>query len=56
MGSCILNVSEAIVFDLFSPQSEISELFPTLPVCGSEATPKEVSAKLKAFKELVMVA
>ena len=56
VASYILNVSEDIVFDLFSPQSEISELFPTLPVCGSEATLEEVSAKLKAFKELVMVA
>ena len=54
MGSSILNVSKDIVFDLFSPQSKTSKLFPTLPVYGSEATPKEVSAKLKAFKELVM--
>ena len=56
VASLILNVSKAIAFDLFTPRDEISELFPTLPVCGREATPKEVSAKLKAFKELVMVA
>ena len=56
MGSSILNVSKDIAFDLFSPQSKTSKLFPTLPVCGNNATPKEVSAKLKAFKELVMVA
>ena len=56
VASFILNVSEDIAKDLFSPRKEISELFPTLPICGDDATPKEVSAKLKAFKELVMVA
>ena len=56
VASYMLNVSEKIARDLFSPQDEISKLFPTLPVCGGEATPKEVSAKLKAFKELVTVA
>ena len=54
VASYILNVSEAIVFELFSPRGEINELFPTLPVCGDDATPKEVSARLKAFKEIVM--
>ena len=54
VASFILNVSKDIARDLFSPLGESSELFPTLPVCGSEATPEEVSAMLKAFKELVM--
>ena len=54
VASFILNVSEDIAFDLFSPQRKFSKLFPTLPTCRSEATPKEVSARLKAFKKLVM--
>ena len=56
VASYMLNVSEDIAKDLFSPQCKISKLFPTLPVCGSEATPKEVSTMLKALKKLVMVA
>ena len=53
-ASYMLNVSEKIARDLFSPQDEISKLFPTLPICGDDATLKEVSTRLKAFKELVM--
>ena len=53
-ASYMLNVSEDIVCNLFHAQNVTTELFPTLPVCGDKATPKEVSAKLKTFKELVM--
>ena len=53
VASYMLNVSEDIARDLFIPRKEISELFPTLPICGDDATPKEVSTMLKAFKELV---
>ena len=55
VASYMLNVSEDIATTLFCPLNEINELFPTLPVCGDKATPKEVSTMLKAFKELVMV-
>ena len=36
VASYILNVSEDIARDLFSPLNEINELFPTLPVCGKQ--------------------
>ena len=54
VASYMLNVSEDTALDLFSPRGEINELFPTLSVCGDDATPKEVSTMLKAFKELGM--
>ena len=54
VASYMLNVSEDTALDLFSPRGEINELFPTLPICGDDATPKEVSTMLKAFKEIVM--
>ena len=52
--SFMLNVSYGVVAGLLNPQNGIHNLFPTLPVCGEKATPKEVSARLKAFKKLVM--
>ena len=48
-ASYMLNMSYNIAFDLFGPQRKISKLFPTLLICGYDATPKEVATMLKAI-------